>query len=81
LFLCRSPATVEVSKPLLLLDTTGVKMNFSKNSDVDLSYPVGTHIDNGKWHYVALSLEDNEVTVYLDGIIGSSAKFTPVEPM
>ena len=65
----------------MLLDKMGVTMSFSKNNYVSLTYPLGLHIDNGNWHYVALSLDDDEVTVYLDGITGSSDNFTPVEPM
>ena len=61
------------------LNETGVQMSF--NDDVSLTYPLDTHINDGNWHYVALRLEDNEFTLNLDSSTGSSASFTPVEPV
>ena len=61
------------------MNETGVEMSFSVGDDVSLTYPAGTHINNGNWHYVALRLEHSQVTLYLDGLTGSLGSFTPVK--
>ena len=63
------------------MNETGVEMSFSDGDAVSLTYPVGTNVNNGNWHYVALGLDDNQATVYQDGVIGSSGNFKPVEPI
>ena len=63
------------------LSETGVRMNFSAGDDVSLTYPIGAHINNGNWHYVTLTLEDNQATVFLDGLSGSPGSITPVQPV
>ena len=63
------------------MSETGVEMSFSDGDVVSLTYPVGTHINNGNWHYVALRLDHNQVTLYLDVSTDSSDSFTPVEPV
>ena len=68
-----------MNRTLVSMRETGVEMSFSDGDAVSLTYPLGTHINNGNWHYLALRLEDNQVTVYLDGSTGSSESFTPVE--
>ena len=61
------------------MSETGVKVNFGSGDEVSLVYPKATHINNGNWHYVALSVKDKEITVHLDGSTGSSESVTPVE--
>ena len=67
-------------KTLISMDETGLKMSFSEGDDISVTYPIGFHISNGHWHYVALTLEVDEVTLYIDGITDHSSSFTPVEP-
>ncbi|KAI0221250.1 hypothetical protein LSAT2_027365 [Lamellibrachia satsuma] len=74
----KSQTTAHVMRTVVSLNETGVEMSFK--DDVSLTYPLDTDINDGNWHYVALRLEDNEFTLYLDSLTGSSAYFTPVEP-
>ena len=80
-FVFRSQTTADVTRTLVSLSETGVKMSFSVGDDVSLSYPVGTHINNGYWHYVTLTLEDNQATLFLEAISGSSDNIKAVQPL
>ena len=61
------------------MNESSVQMSLS--ASVSLAYTLGTQINNGNWHYVALSVEDNEVTLYSDGFIGDSYTFAPDKPV
>ena len=74
----RSQTTAHVKRTLVSMSETGVKMSFSDGDAVNLPYPAATHVNNGNWHYVALGLDNNQVTVYLDGSTGHG-NFTPVD--
>ena len=63
------------------INEMGVEMSFGVGDDVSLTYPLGIHINNGNWHYIALTLEDDKIALYLDGLTGSSVSFTPVKPV
>ena len=63
------------------MNETGVNVSFSVGDDVSLTYPIGTHVNNGNWHYVGLTLDVNKVTVLLDGSTGHLQTYAGAEPV
>ena len=69
----------EVISTVVSMSETGVKMIFGGGDDVSLTYPLGTHVNNGQWHYVSLSLDGDKATLNVDGVSGDMASYTPVD--
>ena len=73
----RSQTAPEVTRTLVSMNESSIEMSLS--ASVSLAYPQS--INNGNWHYVALSLEDDKVTVCSDGTIRESYTFAPDMPV
>ena len=69
-----------VTNPLVTLSDTGAQITIGGNS-VTLLYPEGTGINNGRWHYVTVTLAEGKAKLYLDGNTGEiTGTYTLVPP-
>lgn len=78
-FMClfRTPTMI---RGMLNMYETGVSISPGNKIPTLLSYPVGSRINNGNWHYMALTLDDNMATLYLDGMTADAKNFTAQRP-
>ena len=67
-----------LTKHLVAISEVGVVI--SLDSEVNLTYPMGSKINNGNWHYVAVTLAEGQATVLLNGNAGSTESYTPIQP-
>ena len=69
-----------VTNPLVTLSDTGAQITIGGNS-VTLLYPEGTGINNGRWHYVTVTLDEGKARLNLDGNTGEiTGTYTLVPP-
>jgi len=45
-----------------------------------LNYAPGFHVNNGNWHYLAVTLQESKVTLYMDGMLAASINVTAFPP-
>ena len=45
-----------------------------------LNYTAGFHVNNGNWHYLAVTMQQGKITLYLDGMLAGSCNITTFKP-